>query len=472
MEFMIASACLALQGRRRASSSRCPGRRWPAASSPARSSTAPTGCWTSSAPRSSPSTASARCTRSRRSSRPRYEPIHLAFRDEADLPRIGVALTRAYLPDATPAPAARGRALGARREASGAMSADRARTPTSCRARSAPRRARPATPCSTPGGASRTGRSPSRGPASSGSARSPSTRRRRRRRSTPPTRTGAPRRPPTGWPSGWPPSSPTTRRRARGSSPRPCSGPRTSSASTATPGSAELVRGVLGAGYPSPNRILRHVERVLEAYLVDMTGAEPGPPGRFRLFATEGGAAAMAYVFRTLQENRLLRRGDRIAIATPIFTPYLEIPLLEDFGFDVVELRSAHYADHRFDEHALDALRDPTDQGLLRGQPGQPGLPRHAHRAPGAAARPGAARPAGPAGHRGHRVRHVRRRLPEHPRRAAPQRDPRALVLEELRRHRQPPGFRRRRRRHGRRRAAGRAGRGRPRRGPPPVRLR
>jgi hypothetical protein len=33
---------------------------------------------------------------------PRYEPIHLAFRDEADLPRIGVALTRAYLPDAMP----------------------------------------------------------------------------------------------------------------------------------------------------------------------------------------------------------------------------------------------------------------------------------------------------------------------------------------------------------------------------------
>ena len=33
---------------------------------------------------------------------PRYEPLHLAFRDEADLPRIGVALTRAYLPDATP----------------------------------------------------------------------------------------------------------------------------------------------------------------------------------------------------------------------------------------------------------------------------------------------------------------------------------------------------------------------------------
>ncbi len=32
--------------------------------------------------------------------KPRYEPLYLVYRDEADLPRIGVALTRAYLPDA------------------------------------------------------------------------------------------------------------------------------------------------------------------------------------------------------------------------------------------------------------------------------------------------------------------------------------------------------------------------------------
>ncbi|CCH30954.1 bifunctional lysylphosphatidylglycerol flippase/synthetase MprF [Saccharothrix espanaensis] len=32
---------------------------------------------------------------------PRYEPVHLAYRDEADLPRIGLALLRAYLPDAS-----------------------------------------------------------------------------------------------------------------------------------------------------------------------------------------------------------------------------------------------------------------------------------------------------------------------------------------------------------------------------------
>ena len=32
---------------------------------------------------------------------PREEPLYLLYRDEGDLPRIGVALTRAYLPDAT-----------------------------------------------------------------------------------------------------------------------------------------------------------------------------------------------------------------------------------------------------------------------------------------------------------------------------------------------------------------------------------
>lgn len=31
---------------------------------------------------------------------PRYEPVYLCFREEADLPRIDVALTRAYLPSA------------------------------------------------------------------------------------------------------------------------------------------------------------------------------------------------------------------------------------------------------------------------------------------------------------------------------------------------------------------------------------
>ncbi len=33
---------------------------------------------------------------------PRYAPVFMCYRDEADLPRIGLAISRAYLPDATP----------------------------------------------------------------------------------------------------------------------------------------------------------------------------------------------------------------------------------------------------------------------------------------------------------------------------------------------------------------------------------
>src|SRR5690606_40052201 len=32
---------------------------------------------------------------------PRHESLYLLFRDEGDLPRIGIAITRAYLPDAS-----------------------------------------------------------------------------------------------------------------------------------------------------------------------------------------------------------------------------------------------------------------------------------------------------------------------------------------------------------------------------------
>ena len=97
--------------------------------------------------------------------------------------------------------------------------------------------------------------------------------------------------------------------------------------------------GILGAGYPTPTRMLHHLEQVMERYLVDVTGSDPGPPGRFHVFGTEGGAAAMAYVFKTLQANHIVKPGDAIAITTPIFTPYLQIPVLESFGFRVVGLR-------------------------------------------------------------------------------------------------------------------------------------
>ncbi|MET0826556.1 MAG: bifunctional aspartate transaminase/aspartate 4-decarboxylase [Acidimicrobiales bacterium] len=134
----------------------------------------------------------------------------------------------------------------------------------------------------------------------------------------------------------------------------------------------ELVRAVLGAGYPSPTRMLSHVEQVVERYLVGVVGADPAPAGTYRVFATEGGAAAMAYVFNTLRENRIIVPGDAIAMATPIFTPYLQIPMLEDFGFRVVELQASHNTDHRFEDHVLDRLADPSIKAFFVINPGNP----------------------------------------------------------------------------------------------------
>lgn len=134
----------------------------------------------------------------------------------------------------------------------------------------------------------------------------------------------------------------------------------------------ELVRGVLGAGYPAPTRMLVHLEQVLERYIVTVTGSAPGPAGRFQVFGTEGGAAAMAYVFKTLRENHLVGPDDAIAIATPVFTPYLQIPILEEFGFRVVGLRSAHNAPYRFDDQFLAQLLDPSIKVFFLINPGNP----------------------------------------------------------------------------------------------------
>ena len=49
------------------------------------------------------------------------------------------------------------------------------------------------------------------------------------------------------------------------------------------------------------------------------------------MYAVEGGTAAMTYLFNTLRENRLVVHGDTIAMGMPIFTPYMEIPELDDY---------------------------------------------------------------------------------------------------------------------------------------------
>jgi aspartate 4-decarboxylase len=102
-----------------------------------------------------------------------------------------------------------------------------------------------------------------------------------------------------------------------------------------------------------------------------LCGNQP-PPGTFDLFAVEGGTAAMCYVFRSLMANNILHKGDTIALGTPIFTPYLESPLLSDYAFNVVHVHAAEENHFQFSDAELAKLEDPTVKMLFLVNPANP----------------------------------------------------------------------------------------------------
>ena len=105
----------------------------------------------------------------------------------------------------------------------------------------------------------------------------------------------------------------------------------------------ELTDAIIGDNYPVPGRMLVHCERVTHAFLAkEMFGCRP-PPGRYDIFAVEGGTAAMCYLFNTLVTNKLLKPGDTIALGMPIFTPYIEMTHLAHFK--VVNIEQAGMKD-------------------------------------------------------------------------------------------------------------------------------
>ncbi|MEZ9147264.1 bifunctional aspartate transaminase/aspartate 4-decarboxylase [Vibrio sp. 10N.286.52.C3] len=101
----------------------------------------------------------------------------------------------------------------------------------------------------------------------------------------------------------------------------------------------ELVLAYLACNYPVPPRMLVNIEKVVKQYIAEeMYGPMPMTTN-FDLFATEGGTASMTYTFATMFNNGLLKKGDKVALITPIFTPYLEIPELAEYELEIVELR-------------------------------------------------------------------------------------------------------------------------------------
>ncbi len=102
----------------------------------------------------------------------------------------------------------------------------------------------------------------------------------------------------------------------------------------------ELTDSIIGGNYPVPDRMLVHAEQIAHRYLMWAMRGDKVPPGKFDLYAVEGGTAAMCYIFKSLIANRILKKGDTIALGTPIFTPYIEIAELEDYAFKAVHIKA------------------------------------------------------------------------------------------------------------------------------------
>jgi len=139
----------------------------------------------------------------------------------------------------------------------------------------------------------------------------------------------------------------------------------------------ELADSMVGDNYPVPDRMLVHAEKVVARYLAKEMCDDRPPAGRFDLFAVAGGTAGMCYTFKSLMANGILRKGDTIALGTPIFTPYLEIPELADFAFHTVAADQSEMVDGRhswqYPDSEIAKLADPKVKAFFLVNPGNPG---------------------------------------------------------------------------------------------------
>ena len=134
----------------------------------------------------------------------------------------------------------------------------------------------------------------------------------------------------------------------------------------------EMVEGILGCNYPVPDRMLRFSEEVVKSYVLQQMGAQYLDRDDLDLFAVEGGTAAMAYIFNSMKENNLIQKGDKIAIGAPIFTPYLEIPELNDYQLVEVLINSDPDANWQYPESELRKLEDPSIKAFFLVNPSNP----------------------------------------------------------------------------------------------------
>jgi len=149
----------------------------------------------------------------------------------------------------------------------------------------------------------------------------------------------------------------------------------------------DVLLSTLGTFYPSPPQIQPHLNLVARDFMYDLvlnreaaTGADMAgmkmKRDDFEYFATEGAAAGILYVFNSLKANRLLKTGDHIALITPIFSPYLEMPVLQDpdgYGLKIVELKADPNRDYALPDSEIAKLKNKRIKALFMVNPHNPG---------------------------------------------------------------------------------------------------
>ncbi|KAF5407632.1 MAG: Histidinol-phosphate aminotransferase [Candidatus Udaeobacter sp.] len=134
----------------------------------------------------------------------------------------------------------------------------------------------------------------------------------------------------------------------------------------------ELVDSIIGDHYPVPDRMLVHNEQIVHEYLEWAMCGNPRPEGKFKIYAVEGGTAAMCYIFKSLKSNRILNPGDTIALGVPIFTPYLEMAHLEDYDLHYVEIHAKQEDRFQYPDEEIKKLLDPKIKAFFIVNPGNP----------------------------------------------------------------------------------------------------
>lgn len=139
----------------------------------------------------------------------------------------------------------------------------------------------------------------------------------------------------------------------------------------------ELVDGIIGDNYPQPDRMLRHIESVVNDYLIQELCYNEPLEGKFNIFAVEGATAGMCYIFDSLIANNILSKGDKIALMAPIFTPYLEIPHLPRYSFEIIKITADEVSEDgartwQYPASEIDKLCDPTIKAVFIVNPSNP----------------------------------------------------------------------------------------------------